>query len=384
MSIGATRCSSRIYIAAAWCTARILAAPEVQSVFIRRSVVTGDAVFPQSDLDLGLVIRNANGAAMAALYRRMRIAKALFPRLGEVQATTQEELNDMAESDPYRASLDRRSVMPVYGERPTIPQYRLTPMAVARRLVFWLDPYVPRAVRQRRRRDQIKFLLEMWNAWKVLQGEWAMPQLSRRAVMDSWTQCGLEDGAAHFAQCCRLAEQALAWMGLDAPTIDYPVVLRTQPRTVLLPRAEAAWTAEALQPNVRVFTPAAFALFMETQNPILWFEAREQLESLGFAAPARSAWIAACLHLAGGERLRRPGFTEPGPGRHAQRLARLRAVIAWLEDGQHANALSIPETKAAPTVSAYYREQFDGLSEEAALLRQRVRSLAPAAMDRSR
>jgi len=171
-------------------------------------------------------------------------------------------------------------------------------------------------------------------------------------------------------------------MGLHAPTIDRPIVLPAQPPIVLLPRAETAWTVEALQPDARVFTPAAFGLFMEMQDPTLWFEAQEQLEKLGFAMPARPAWIAACLRFAGGERLRRPGFSEPGPGRNAQRLARLESLVAWLESGQNGAPLPVPEMPRALTVPAYYREQLDKLIAAAAMLRQRVRLLSAAGSDR--
>jgi hypothetical protein len=99
------------------------------------------------------------------------------------------------------------------------------------------------------------------------------------------------------------------------------------------------------------------------------------LRAIGFVAPARETWIAACLRHAGGERLRRPGFSERGAGRQAQRLARVGAVIAWLEGGQSGDPSPVPERAAPPTVTAYYRDQFDGLVAEAAQLRRRVRAL---------
>jgi hypothetical protein len=373
--------SSFLYMAAARALARVLVTPAVRSVFVRRSVATGDAAFLLSDLDLGLVIKNIGGTEMAALYRRLRIAKTLFPRLGEVQVTTPEELSDMAESDPYRAFLDRCSVLTVYGERPAIPRISLTPMAVARRLVFWLDHYLPRAVRRRRRRDQEKFVLEMWNALSVLQGRWPVPKLSRRTVYYSWKDSGFDDGTPPFVRCCRLAEQAHELLGFKAPVINRQIIIRAQRPIVLLPHADSAWTSEAGHPDARVLTPPALNLLMATQDPFLWFDARERLQELGFVMPARSAWIAACLRLAGGERLRRPGFSERGPGLHARRLARLSAIIVWLENGQigDPSQLQLPERAVPLTVPIYYREQFDALAAEAVLLRQRVRTLTAGA-----
>jgi predicted nucleotidyltransferase len=370
------RISSSLYIVAARAIARVLASPGVRSVFIRRSVATGDAVFPLSDLDLGLLIGDIGGSGMADLYRRLQYAKTLFPRIGEVQVTTAGELDDMAESDPYRANLDRRSVRTVYGEHPAIPQASLSPMAVARRLVFWLDHYLPWTVRHRRRRDQRKLVLEMWNALSVLQGRWPEPQLSRRAVHEAWKKSGLDDGAPPFVQCCRIAEQAHGLLGRKVPDIDCPILVPASRPIVLLPRADSTWVPEAWRPKVRVLTPRALDLLMTTQDPFIWFEAREQLQAVGFAIPSRGSWITACLRHAGGERLRRPGFSELGPGQHARRLARLSATIAWLEGDQAGDPSQETERVEPKSVAEYYRGQFDKLTAEAALLRRRARALA--------
>jgi hypothetical protein len=360
---------------AARVVARVLSAPGVRSVFIRRSVATGDAVFPFSDLDLSLVIGEIGGTEMADLYRRLRIARILFPRLGEVQVTTPEELRDMAESDPYRAYLDGCSAITIHGEQPHLPQFALSPMSVARRLVFWMDYYLPWAVRRRRHRDQRKLVLEMWNALNVLQGRWPAPQLSRLAIQESWKNNGLEDGAPPFVQCCRFAEQAHALLGCTAPAIDRQVLLKASRPILLLPRADSAWPQEAYRPGVRVFTPPALSLFMATQDPLLWLDVGVQLRELGFEMPSRRSWVAACLRLAGGERLRRPGFSERGPGQQARRLARLESVISWIETGQVAEPQAAPERREPQSVSWYYTEQFDQLAKDAARLRSRARAL---------
>jgi len=368
--------STLLYVAAARIVAPVLGAPGVRSVFIRRSVAAGDAEFPLSDLDLGLVIDGVDGAGMAALHRRLRAARALFPLLGEVEATTSEELHDMAESDPYRASLERRAAVTVRGEPPVIPAVPLSPMAVARRLVFWLDHYVPRAARRGRHRDQRKFVLEMQNAMGVLRGWWPEPHVSRRSVRAAWQALAVDDEAPPFVQCCRLAEQAHALFGRPAPVIDHPIKIPGPRPIVLLPGAEWAWPAEAWRDDVPVLTPPALDLLLTTQDPFLWLDARGPLQALGFVAPERDTWIAACLRHAGGERLRRPGFSERGPGRHAHRLARVGAVIGWLEGGGDGDPAPEPARTAPTTVAAHYREQFDSLVSEAAQLRRRARALA--------
>ncbi len=371
------RVSTPIYMAAARAAARVLAAPGVRSVFVRRSVAAGDALFPLSDLDIGLVIDGFDGAAMAGLLRRMRAARGLIPRLGEAQVTTADELCDLAECDPYRASIDRRSVVTVRGHAPAIPCQPLPPMAVARRLAFWLDHYLPCAVRRRRRRDQRKFTLEMWNALGVLQGRWPEPYVSRRRVLLDWKASACDDGAPPFVQCCRIAGQAHAWLGRSAPRIERPVLVPGSRPIMLLPACDSPWPAGAWRDEARVLTPPALDLLMATQDPFLWLDAHGPLQALGFPAPARGAWLAACARHTSTERLRRPGFIERVPALQARRLARVETVLAWLEGGQAGAPADPPPDRAAPAgVPDYYRSHFDRLLSEAARLRRRVRALA--------
>jgi len=371
------RVSTPIYMAAAHAAARVLAAPGVRSTFVRRSVAAGDALFPLSDLDIGLVVDGFDGAAMAGLLHRMRAARGLIPRLGEAQVTTADELRDLAECDPYRASIDRRTIVTVRGDAPVIPCQPLPPMAVARRLVFWLDHYMPWAVRRRRRRDQRKFTLEMWNALGVLQGRWPEPHVSRRTVLLDWEASGCGDGAPPFVQCCRIAGQAHAWLGRSAPRIERPVLVPGPRPIMLLPACDSPWPAGAWRDEARVLTPPALDLLMAAQDPFLWLDARGPLQALGFSAPERGAWLAACARHTSTERLRRPGFIERGPVLQARRLARVEAVLAWVEGGQTGAPAEPPPDRAAPaSVPAYYRAHFDQLLSEAARLRRRVRALA--------
>jgi hypothetical protein len=378
--------STRLYLGAAHLVARAIAAPVVRSVYVRRSVAAGDARFPQSDLDLGVIVDPCSGATLWSLYERYRRARLLFPRLGECQITTREELHDLAHADPYRASLDRRAALHVRGEPADIPRGPLEPRAVARRLVFWLEHYVPWSVRQERRRDQHKFLLEMWNALGVLTGRWSEPLISRRDVRRTLDAAASAERAAPFVQCLRIAEAAHGLLqplsARSTPRLDAPVVVDAARPIVLLPSADSPWPAAAWQPRAVVVTPPALDLLISTQTPFWWLEAGDALDALGFAPPDRATWIAACLRQAGGERLRNPGFSESGPGSEAQRLARVRSVVEWLEAPATTSLPSIRALTSAPrTLREHYVGQYDALAAEAAALRARVRRLVDSRDD---
>lgn len=190
--------SSQLYELAAKAVAPILRLPFVESIYIRRSVAAGEAVFPWSDLDLGMVISDCSGEELYALWRRFRIAKLLFPRLGECLVATAEELAEMSAMDPYRASLDRRFTIVVSGGRPPIPELPISKMAAARRLVFWFEHYLPLAIRQKNLRNQDKFVKEMANALGVVEGRWPEPLRSRA---ETQLPAELPAGSA-FEQCC--------------------------------------------------------------------------------------------------------------------------------------------------------------------------------------
>src|SRR6187399_2371678 len=89
--------STAIYRAAARVLGRtLLASPAVRTIYIRRSVAAGEAVFPLSDLDLAMVVDPVAGADIEALRRRYRLARVAFPRLGECQLFTSEDLLEFA------------------------------------------------------------------------------------------------------------------------------------------------------------------------------------------------------------------------------------------------------------------------------------------------
>ncbi|MBL8216190.1 MAG: hypothetical protein JNK87_36055 [Bryobacterales bacterium] len=357
--------SSRIYTGAARALAPLLHLPFVQSVYIRRSVAAGEAEFPWSDLDLGLAIRDTLGSGLFSLWRRFRLAQALFPRLGECQIATAEELAEMAGMDPYRASLDRRFAIVVAGTPPPIPHLPVPRQAAARRLIFWFEHYLPRALRAGSVRNQRKFVKEMANALGVVEGRWPEP-LRKRA------EAALPDGlpaGSPFFQCCLLAERAQRLLRPPAPVLKDVVRL---PSLLLLPAADSP-VPDSLPPRTIVATPAVLDLLLATQSPFLWSRHGAALEPLGFTPPPLEVWREACLRQASGERLRLPGFGENGPIDYAARLARAEAIAAEVLSGRIPSApVRVPEAAPAASLKTYYCQEYDALAARARVLRQRL------------
>lgn len=343
--------STAIYRAAAKVLSHtVLRCQIVKTVFIRRSAASGEAVFPWSDLDLAILIRDAQGFEIDELRLRYLIARILFPRLGECQVMTRRDLAELCETDPYRASLDRRCSVTVFGPPPVIQTTPVTPFEAARRLVFWFDRFIPAALRHNNRRNLQKFALEMANALGVLEGRWAEP-LTTRA--ETARRIPPPSGNL-FADCCGFAARAHALLRPPAPRLQKPLKL---PGLLVLPSANELRTPV----SGRVMTPEALDLLIHTQNPWLWHEYGGALGACGFEPPPESTWRAAARRYAAGERLRGPGFLESGTG---PALARIRAA---------ASALSVewsdgPQQHLKPSV--YYLEYYDWLSAEAEKLRR--------------
>jgi len=367
---------TRLYRAAARFVAPILRLPGVRTVYIRRSVASGEAEFPWSDLDLGLVIEELTGREMNVLRRRFLTAGWAFPRLGECQVVSAGELTDLASSDPYRASLDRRFGVTVAGDPPAIPEVSITPRAAARRLVYWFESYLPAAVRRGNLRNQRKFVMEMWNALGVIEGKWAEPLATRRETAARATSDGLiesvETEGAPFAICCRIAARAQNRLFFPAPVIRETVILDGLSPLVVLPGESTPWPASGRLHAATVTTPAVLQLMLETQSTFLWLAHGPALRKLGFSAPSRQAWTEACRRHAGGERLRNPGFVERTPNLHPTILNQVGRVLDALECGELPEGpVSAPPPATFSSVAAYYRDGFDALSETAARLRQR-------------
>lgn len=346
--------STAIYRTAARLLGRtLLSSPIVRSVYVRRSVAAGEAEFPRSDLDLAMVIEPVPGVEIEALRRRYRRARVAFPRLGECQLFTLEDLDEFAITDPYRASLDRRCGITVAGSSPMIRAVPIPPLETARRLVFWFEHFIPTARRQRNLRNLRKFAIEMVNALGVLDGRWPEPLTSRR---ETQAQAPLS-AHNHFAVCLELAAQAHALVRPPAPRLRAPLLLGDR---VVAPTIGVALETTA----PAVITAEVLDLLLHTQSPWLWHAHADALADAGFEEPGRAAWIAAARRYAGGERVRGPGFLESGT---SSAFARLRASADVL--GGEAPLVA----SMLPSVTDYYRGPYDQLVVWAQSLRERAR-----------
>lgn len=320
--------------------------PFVRSVFIRRSVAAGEASFPWSDLDLAIVIQDASGPELLQLRRRFRAMRCAFPRLGECQVFTPEDLLELAATDPYRSSLDRRCGITVFGAPPVIPATPIPPPEAARRLVFWFESFIPRAIAQNNRRNLRKFSLEIANALGVLEGRWPEPLLTRRETAE---RAGVP--ADPLGSCYALAARAHRLLRPAAPQLAAPLEL---PGLVVTSEPLAH-----LRPGLRVLTPEIVDLLLQTQNPDLWTAHGSALAAAGFDPPSPESWLRAARRWAAGERIRGPGFLEPST---APAVARLHASARIL-------GLAAPAVPENLTVAGYYRHHYETLSTHAAALR---------------
>lgn len=330
----------------------VLATPIVRSVYIRRSVAAGEASFPFSDLDLAMVIEPATGVELDRLRQRFAVARLAFPRLGECQVCTQADLDELAVTDPYRTSLDRRTAVPVFGPPPTIPETPVPMAEAARRLIMWFDGFIPTARRTHNTRNLRKFAIELTNALGVLEGRWPLPLTSRRETL---AQVPLPAGDL-FTICCTLAARAHARLRPPAPELPAPLELEM---FVVAPLELAV----RLPPHRTVMTPEVLDLLLQYQRPWLWHTHGEQLAAAGFDAPSADAWLAAARRYAAGERVRGPGFLDRGTATAVTRLQSAAHVLGGA-------APMLPPSGTPP--SRYYHEYYDTLAAWAVTLRARA------------
>lgn len=384
--------------AAAFLAKHYLAGPEVTGIYLRRSVAAGEAQFPWSDVDLGMTLSafsNAReeGEALADLWRRFQRARAIFPRLGETLIYTAGDFSESVVDDPYRASIDRRVAIPVYGELPVMEPGTIPTFAAIRRLVFWLDTYLPRALHTRNHRNARKFAIEMWNAWRTASGKIREPFVSRLEAAADWRNSEdaallirTEHGAeASFRVALALATRSHAAFLPALPRLAKAISLRTQPapdgvaRTLhVIPFADSTLPEGPAEANAAIFTPEALDLFLNTQNPLLWHELPESVSETGISPPSLAAWLDTCRRLSAQTRLRVAGFVEPGAGNPERRLARVEWALGVLERGG-SPSLEKPETPDAPSApelrddpGACYRQRYPELLRRSIALRQRA------------
>lgn len=346
------RLSSVIYTTAARVLGRtFLGTPMVRSIYIRRSVAAGEAVFPLSDLDLSIIIDPYSGVAIEELRARYALARLAFPRLGECHVYTADDFAEFPEVDPYRASLDRRYAVTVYGDPPAIPIQAIPVTETGRRLVFWFEHYIQRARIHRNRRNLHKFALEIANALGVLEQRWHEPLTSRRETASRFALPSDDP----FEACLMLAARAHS---LLRPGLREGTGSLALPGLVVTTKAPET----PARKGVRVMSPEVFDLLIHLQDPGLWGDGAEQLQQAGFRPPTTRSRLLAARRWASGDKLRGPGF-------HTMDTSQ---VIARLENAARILEVNFPSGFSTPPrhARAYYLQHYDHLCTFATNLRK--------------
>jgi len=344
--------SCAIYTRAAKVLSRFLLGTSiVRSIYIRRSVAAGEALFPLSDLDLSFIIEPSSGAEINRLRARDTRARLAFPRLGECQIYTEDELAELIDLDPYRATLDRRYAIAVYGDAPTIPNRPIPRTETGRRLVFWFEHYIELARLQRNQRNMRKFALEIANALGVLEHRWNEPLTTRHE-----TEHRIElPSADPFQSCLTLTARGHALLRPKLNVSTSPIQLSN---LVITPTPAKI----APRKNLKVMTPEVFDLIVHLQDPSLWDLAADRFKKAGYAPPNRRERLLAARRWASGDKLRFPGFHTTTA---SQLMPRLAAAAEVLD-------LEVPFTPVSTPINAqtYYNRYYDRLVPFAAGLRK--------------
>ena len=365
----------------------------VESVFVRRSVTTGEVSLGRSDIDLTIVIRSPfairEGASkILALCRLYRLLRTCVPIVGETFVFTPDELQRSYRLDPYRASIDRRSALLVYGKPVEIPEVPVGIEDAASRLVFWFRDYMPQALRQANVRNMRKFAIEMWNAWATAVGAIGEPYLTRRETEAAWRATdndqfpNQENAPALFATCCGIAARVHEMLLPPLERLRHPVLLKGQRFNYLVvPEATNQLPAEARFPNTVVCTQEVLDLLIHYVSAFLWDDLPPEVEELDIRPPSYEEYVRSCRVGSDPYGLRGPGFLA-GPEfavRRALSLHRIRKAVEYLQRREapppRRNTRRGGRWDRAPSYSEYYREWYPVLYAESEQVRRALEAL---------
>ena len=313
------------YRGAARLAARALARdPLVEAVWLRRGVAAGEVDFGRSDIDLGILIGDAassdrEAAGLLRLARRVRALRVAVPVLGESLVHSRADLQRWLVTDPFRASVDRRSVRGLAGAPPAIPETAIEPRYAARRLAFWLESYLPRALRRGDVRGLRQRALDAWTAEAVISGEVDEPWTTRRAAAAALPHPLPADApgllASYFASAARVRE---ALLGPTRPPRETLIFAARLPPTfslrtfVVLPSPTTPPPAPARRADAFVCTADALALYVHHVNPFAAWELARWLDELEIEPPTAADFLGGCRFYGAPHWLRSPGFYRRG------------------------------------------------------------------------
>lgn len=367
----------------------------VESVFVRRSVATGEVSLGRSDIDLTIVIRSPfatreEASSILALCRSYRLLGTCIPVVGEAFVYTPDELQRSYRLDPYRASIDRRSAILVYGKPVEIPGVPVGVEDAALRLVFWFRNYVPQALQQANVRNMRKFAIEMWNAWTTAAGSIAEPYLTRRETEAAWRAAendqfpNQENVPALFAACCGIAARVHEMLLPPLDRLRRPVFLKGQRYNYLVvPEPTEQLPAEARFPNTVTCTVEVLDLLVHNLSAFLWDDLPPEVEDLGIRPPSYREYVRSCRFGSDSHCPRSPGFLNEREAavRRALMLQMIRNAMEYLQRREapppQRNTRRGGRWDRVPSYSEYYREWYPVLYTECEEIRRALEALPP-------
>jgi predicted nucleotidyltransferase len=335
----------------------------VETVFVRRSVASGEATFPRSDIDITVVVHDPTPHVVAAVADRVVALRRVLPVLGEAILHDAEDLVRWTHLDTYRGSIDRRAALPVHGPAPAIPRVSVSVRDALWRLAFWLDTFLPRALARGNRVNLRKFALEAVGAHAVAVGELGEPPLTRAQALtlpaarllpedharpEDWLRAFFDVlGDAHNAarpavEPLRPGEHSMTWPDSGRPA-----------RLVALDSPGARPPATAGSPDALIVTAEALDLLVSCVNPALWWALPDPLRT-SVARPEADALRHLALVESSLWRLCAPGLH----GCRADEPARHVALAVDLAEGAAARPGWTPPEPASELIPASKRDYY--------------------------
>lgn len=353
----------------------------VESVFVRRSVASGEVSFGRSDIDLTVIIdrpllSEPDILRLLELWRTVRNLRLCVPLLGEIGVCTRQEHEQLVQVDPYRASLNRRAAHVVYGPPVEIAALPIRPGHAARELAYWFGNYLPRAVRQRDGRNLRKFALEMCNAYLTATGTISEPCLTRAETESVWAAKGpgFPRGWDRKLRntltfCYEIGHALHARLRPRLASLRHPLIFRAplppgyrMTTFVVLPGPAHPVPAEAAARDAFVSTPEVLDLYLQYLNAFAGWALPPELPALGIESHSPGMFLRACRYYGVPYRWRFPGFNTKDTALPIRAVPTIRHALGGLKAGE----VSRPKDYAAiarlearpPSYIDYYRRYY--------------------------
>ncbi len=387
--------------AAMWSARMLTSSPIVQSVFLHRSVATGEVSFGRSDIDMLIVVdeeKAENGAGIASLYQEVNRARRFNPALTDIDVYEPGGIAGYARMDTFWSSVERRTLMLLRGEPVEIPFAPVHPDHALSKFLLWVEWFFAISVQQRNRRNLWKLSLECWNAYALAEGLIREPYLLRSEmeahasrIEGNLTTKRLGDPSYAtrfvFELADRLHRSRLpALRKLRKPlvfeAVTAPLCLRRL--FVVVPRADSPLPPETFVKGAFPCTPEILDLFVHAKSAFFYWILPPELLELGMQPPLVSEFLRSCRYYSHSRFLFHPGFANPSPPTQAARMALIRHAMDWASRGELPPAIppeKIGEMMAAgaSTILEYYRSEYGLLRRDSRRIQESLLALSDAA-----